>query len=412
MSRASTRRVLTHAELDERLVEELARATRADRVTALGMARTRPGEGARFVQAALARLRAGDLVATWAHDEVEILLPDTTREHAVLVLSRLADEAGVVVGIAVAPLDGRTAPRLVRAARDDLAARSDGGPPPPGLRRELALADPISERTLDALAGAMRRGHVLVTGEPSVGKVSFARRAHARLAAAGADHGPLVVVPCARVRGSAELASALSGDPSQAVTIVLDEISDLAPAAADAISTVPARTRIVATRASDRPRTPGGQLGAWLEALGAETVIVPPLRQRASELMPAATLFAEEWSRGTARFSAGAVDRVTGHAWPGNMLELQNAIERAVALAGHGEILADHLPSELSGEPDGRLRAQVDSVERDAIQKALAEASHNQTHAARALGLSRRALIYKMEKYGLKPPPGARQRRG
>lgn len=411
MTATSTRRVLTHAELDERLLEELARAARGGRATALGMARTRPGEGARFVQAALARLRTGDLVATWAHDEVEILLPDTTREHAVLVLSRLADESDAAVGIAVAPEDGRSAPRLVRSARDDLAARSDVGRTPPGLRRELPLRDAASERALDALTAALARGHVLVTGETSVGKVSFARRAHARLAAAGSDPGALVVVPCTRVRSAEELRSALSGDPQQPVTIVLDEVEALAPSALEAFSQVPARTRIVATRTDDRPRTQPGRLASWVEALGAETIVVPPLRERAGELLLAATLFAEEWSRGAARFSPGAVARITAHAWPGNMLELQNAIERAVALAGHGEILADHLPSEISLPSDGGLRAQVDSVERDAIQKALAEASHNQTHAARALGLSRRALIYKMEKYGLKPPPGARQRR-
>ncbi|MBN8616554.1 MAG: hypothetical protein J0L92_38570, partial [Deltaproteobacteria bacterium] len=46
-----------------------------------------------------------------------------------------------------------------------------------------------------------------------------------------------------------------------------------------------------------------------------------------------------------------------------------------------------------------------DSVERDAIVRALADTNHNQTIAAKKLGLSRRGLIYKMEKYGLKPPP-------
>jgi transcriptional regulator with GAF, ATPase, and Fis domain len=86
-------------------------------------------------------------------------------------------------------------------------------------------------------------------------------------------------------------------------------------------------------------------------------------------------------------------------------------MERAVRLSSPSEILAEHLPSEvLSISPgEGRLREHVDSVERDAIIKALADSNHNQTHAARRLGLSRRALIYKMEKYGLKAPPGARK---
>ncbi|MBK7077652.1 MAG: sigma-54-dependent Fis family transcriptional regulator, partial [Myxococcales bacterium] len=51
------------------------------------------------------------------------------------------------------------------------------------------------------------------------------------------------------------------------------------------------------------------------------------------------------------------------------------------------------------------VRGQIADVERTAIAAALAAEGDNQTRAARRLGLSRRALIYKMEKYGLKPPP-------
>ena len=58
----------------------------------------------------------------------------------------------------------------------------------------------------------------------------------------------------------------------------------------------------------------------------------------------------------------------------------------------------------------GRLREHVDGMERDAIIKTLADCNHNQTHAAKALGISRRALIYKMEKFGLKPPPRSGRR--
>jgi two-component system response regulator AtoC len=58
---------------------------------------------------------------------------------------------------------------------------------------------------------------------------------------------------------------------------------------------------------------------------------------------------------------------------------------------------------------EGRLRDHVGTVERDAIVKALADNNYNQTHAARTLGISRRALIYKMEKYGLKQPPAGKK---
>ena len=140
---------------------------------------------------------------------------------------------------------------------------------------------------------------------------------------------------------------------------------------------------------------------------------LPALRNRADDIIPLAERFAVIYGAAEpVRMSAGALARLRSYPWPGNVLELRNAMERAVRLAQGGEILAEHLPSDVlpiaSGE--GKLREHVDSVERDAIVKALADTNHNQTHAAKRLGVSRRALIYKMEKYGLKAPPGASRR--
>jgi DNA-binding NtrC family response regulator len=93
--------------------------------------------------------------------------------------------------------------------------------------------------------------------------------------------------------------------------------------------------------------------------------------------------------------------------------ELRNAIERALVLA-NDHISAAELPEKLrdagqrvrpaAGSAD--MRGHLAEVERAAIVAALEAEDQNQTRAARRLGLSRRALIYKMEKYGLKPPPG------
>ena len=140
---------------------------------------------------------------------------------------------------------------------------------------------------------------------------------------------------------------------------------------------------------------------------------VPSLRSRPDDILPLATSFARQAGAEEVKLSPGAVARLRSYPWPGNVLELSNAMARAVVLARGGEVLAEHLPSEpvtiASGE--GRLREHVDSVERDSIIKALADCNHNQTHAAKRLGISRRALIYKMEKYGLKrPPKGSRKR--
>ena len=83
----------------------------------------------------------------------------------------------------------------------------------------------------------------------------------------------------------------------------------------------------------------------------------------------------------------------------------------AVAMADGAALRPEHLPPAIltrfkaPREGAAPLRSMVDEVEREAIAAALADHKNNQSHAAIALGISRRALIYKMERYGLKDPP-------
>jgi len=110
-----------------------------------------------------------------------------------------------------------------------------------------------------------------------------------------------------------------------------------------------------------------------------------------------------------------ARDALRAYDWPGNIRELRNAIERALLLGGGGPIAAEDLPSRVLDGPQrpgavgGPVRDRLAELERDAIVHALDVERNNQTRAARRLGLSRRALIYKMEKYGLKPAPMPRR---
>jgi two-component system NtrC family response regulator len=94
--------------------------------------------------------------------------------------------------------------------------------------------------------------------------------------------------------------------------------------------------------------------------------------------------------------------------------ELKNAVERALILCGESITVVD-LPEKLrdagqrvrpvAAAAAADKRGHLAEVERAAIVSALEAEDQNQTRAARRLGVSRRALIYKMEKYGLKPPP-------
>ncbi len=435
------RRTLTHQEFQERLYEELARAGRQSRPTTLVMVQTRPGDGTVVADRALETFRAGDVVGIYAQDELEFLLPDTALSHASTVIERMLEGLdGVVYGLAVAPLDADQPERLVWIARGALreAMRRDAGQP----EAEVDPLDTGAMLTVESATDTLREAlesipnddaWMLLAGEISTGKGLAARILHER----GHDPTrPFVTIYCSelidpdRVRialggigqqGAREEAEGAAPDPTEGRidaarggTLLLDELGDL-PREAH----VPMRKALLARRGQFRVIGTTQRAVAGLVARGAfdaelyslftgPTVELPPLRSRTEDILPLATRFAmEAGSPKPVRWSPGAVARLRSYPWPGNVLELMNAMHRAVKLAGGGTLLGEHLPSEPMpiASNRGRLREHVDGMERDAIIKTLADCNHNQTHAAKALGISRRALIYKMEKFGLKPPP-------
>ena len=113
-------------------------------------------------------------------------------------------------------------------------------------------------------------------------------------------------------------------------------------------------------------------------------------------------LILPELSRGAGR---AAVDRLVGLAHRPGAIEL-----RAAVLCPDDGTTVEALLAHLRA--GGGVRGHLATIERSALVAALAAARGNQTHAARALGVTRRAVIYKMEKFGLKPrPPSPRGRR-
>jgi DNA-binding NtrC family response regulator len=100
------------------------------------------------------------------------------------------------------------------------------------------------------------------------------------------------------------------------------------------------------------------------------------------------------------------------YAWPGNVRELENLIERLVVLAEGDRIEYADLPAELFGaapqpaSTDG-LSDRISQLEREMIRRTIEECGHNQTRAAKLLGLKRSSLQYKLKKYGLHSPPSS-----
>jgi DNA-binding NtrC family response regulator len=147
---------------------------------------------------------------------------------------------------------------------------------------------------------------------------------------------------------------------------------------------------------------------------------VPPLRERREEIPHLSTFFLREASERLAKpdihLSSEALDMFSQYWWPGNVRQLKNEIQRAVALsAPGGTIETAHLSPELSatrpepgatsvrrhGPVPANLAAAVEDVERELIRAALDKSRGNISETARSLGLTRRGLYLKLRRLGL-----------
>ncbi len=131
---------------------------------------------------------------------------------------------------------------------------------------------------------------------------------------------------------------------------------------------------------------------------------LPPLRERREDILPLTELFIAQLARSRARLAEATADCLKNYPWPGNIRELRNVIERAVLLAQSELILPEHLPAKLReaakhAAPALTLDTQtMDEIERHAIIAALKQHKSNRTETAKALGISRRALLYKLQR--------------
>jgi two-component system NtrC family response regulator len=142
---------------------------------------------------------------------------------------------------------------------------------------------------------------------------------------------------------------------------------------------------------------------------------LPPLRERPDDIPELVRLFfqtaCEKHGKAGLRLPEELMARFMDYLWPGNVRELENVIERLVVLSDGELIRLADLPDFLQREaglmgsfqfklpPEG---LNLENLERDLILKALEKFEWNQSKAAKYLGLSRKTLIYRMEKFGLK----------
>jgi DNA-binding NtrC family response regulator len=167
----------------------------------------------------------------------------------------------------------------------------------------------------------------------------------------------------------------------------------------------------------------------FLFRLSGVTLHVPPLRERLAEIEPLAALFlaraAREGGRALPAISPDALEKLTGHPWPGNIRELKHVMERALLMSEGGQIEARHIellpthPDAHEPGPDdstktelalrvrppaSSLKGELDSLERTRIVEALEKAGGNQTRAAELLGIPRRTFLRKLDQFDIKRP--------
>jgi transcriptional regulator with PAS, ATPase and Fis domain len=145
-------------------------------------------------------------------------------------------------------------------------------------------------------------------------------------------------------------------------------------------------------------------------------IALPSLRERPDDILPLAEAFLQEIGKSVGRPSAGisedARDRLLQHSWPGNVRELRNAIERAVILCGGGLVASEHLPLAIARSTGAAPSSSgggaslppglgLEAVEKDMLQKALAQAGNNKSQAAKLLGLPRGRLYSLLRRHRL-----------
>jgi DNA-binding NtrC family response regulator len=164
---------------------------------------------------------------------------------------------------------------------------------------------------------------------------------------------------------------------------------------------------ISATNADLRTEVESGRFREdLLFRLNTVEIHLPPLRERRDDIPRLAGHFlqihSQRYGKSISGFETSAMQLLLEHSWPGNIRELDHAVERGVLLAAHPMIAAADLSLRQSRATPGRIEEMsLEEVEAFLIRKALTRHGSNVSHAAEALGLSRSALYRRMQRYGI-----------
>jgi DNA-binding NtrC family response regulator len=457
------KRLWPHGYFEARVEEECARAQRADSRFAVVRIHVDGATSKSPANLIAEELRSSDVLATYGPSDFEVLLVDTSRSAVFSIVQRIVDRLaaeGIAAqsGTACYPDDARTPDAIIARACALVRGADSMGPP-------LVLHNESMRRVYD-LATRMAQGtiSVLILGETGVGKEVLAETIHRLSPRSG---HPFVRLNCGAFadtlveselfgheRGAFTGASqAKPGllETAQGGTVFLDEVGELPlPLQVKLLRVLETRevvrvgglkARTIDVRfiaATNRDLEADVLSGTFRQdlyfRLNGATIVIPPLRDRLSELGPLTESFVlqicQQLGRPTPSVAYEATSILQRYSWPGNIRELKNVIERAVLLCPGDEIMPQHLPVEKMGEvlprnrpstrfpaaeePSNRtdrpeiskttVRSDKADDQRSQILDALAKCAGNQSRAAKLLGISRRTFVTRLDALGIARP--------
>ena len=342
------------------------------------------------------------------------------------------------------PLDFERLKLTLRRALDHRQVeerRREPRPAPGALDTSIIGSSPEMEELFEMISYvAPTEATVLITGESGTGKELVAETLH-RNSERSAQ--PFVRVNCAALAESL-LESELFGHEKGAFTgadrqrdgtfmqadggtLFLDEIGETSPAmqvkllrvlqegelqrvGGDQTLRVDVRIIAATNRDLDREVEQGNFREDLYYRLNVVTLEVPPLRQRQGDIELLAdnfiARFTEKNRRTVESVSREFIEHLTAYPWPGNVRELENAIERAVILMRGTHLTEKSLPLALQKhfqehpQGNGSRPATLQQAEKELIFQTLSETGGNKSEAARRLGITRKTLQNKLQKYG------------
>ena len=314
--------------------------------------------------------------------------------------------------------------------------------------RNFIFASPLMEGVARLVLKAARsEATVLISGETGTGKDLVARMIHQSSPRKDGPYVALNIPSLPETLIEAELFGAEKGaftgaherkigkfEAASGGTVFLDEIGDLAPEAQVKLlrflqdrefyrlgssRALRADVRVIAAtnRDLDAQMKKGRFRADLFYRLNVIPIAVPPLRKRKEDIPLLVDFFIKKYAEREGKRIQGitreALSVLVGHAYPGNVRELENVVERAVVFAERDVLGVPDLPlvytegpAEEPGAAEDSLVDKVRRLETQEIRMALREADGVKSRAARALGITERMLAYKMKSYGLTPGPG------